>query len=111
LIYRKAWEDHLKHVDEVLSIMEEQELYAKESKCVFGMTKVLYLGHIIREQGVQVHQEKIQAILYWPIPKTIIELKGFLGIFSYYNRFVEGFSKLYAPHSSFLIIFYFHIDL
>jgi hypothetical protein len=75
LIYRKTWEDHIKHVDEVLSIMEEQALYAKESKCEFGMTGDLYLGHIIGEQGVQVHQDKIQAILDWPIPKTLIELK------------------------------------
>jgi hypothetical protein len=40
-------------------------LYAKESKCEFGMTKVLYLGHIIGEKGVQVHQEKIKAIMEW----------------------------------------------
>jgi hypothetical protein len=43
--------------------MEDQSLYAKESKCEFGMTEVLYLGHIIRVKGVQVHQEKIQAIV------------------------------------------------
>jgi hypothetical protein len=97
LIYRKTWEDHLKHVDEILNIMEEQSLYAKESKCEFGMTEVLYLGHIIGEQGVQVHQEKIQAILDWPIPKTLTELKGFLGICSYYRRFVKGFSQLCTP--------------
>jgi hypothetical protein len=47
LIYRKTWEDHLKHVDEILRIMEDQSLYAKESKCKVGMTQVLYLGHII----------------------------------------------------------------
>jgi hypothetical protein len=84
-------------VDEILSIMEEQALYAKESKCEFGMTKVLYLGHIIGAQGVQVHQEKIQTILDWPTPKTLTELKGFFGICSYYRRFVKGFSQLCAP--------------
>jgi hypothetical protein len=47
LIYTKTWEDNLKHVDKILSIMEEQSLYANESKCEFGMTEVLYLGHII----------------------------------------------------------------
>jgi hypothetical protein len=44
------------HLDEVLRIMEAQSLYAKESKCEFGMTELLYLGHIISAQGVQVHQ-------------------------------------------------------
>ena len=47
LIYDKTWEDHLKHLDHILCIMEEQSLYAKESKCEFGMIEVLYLGHII----------------------------------------------------------------
>ena len=46
LIYSKTWEDHLRHVDEILSIMEKQSLYAKESKYDIGMTEVLYLGHI-----------------------------------------------------------------
>jgi hypothetical protein len=52
LIYSKTWEDHLQHLDQILGIMEGQSLYAKESKCEFGMTKVLYLGHIIGVKGV-----------------------------------------------------------
>jgi hypothetical protein len=51
-IYNRTWEDCLRHVDEILSIMEEQSLYAKESKYKFGMIEVLYLGHIIGENGV-----------------------------------------------------------
>jgi hypothetical protein len=47
LVYNKTWQEHMRHLDEVLSIMEAQSLYAKESKCEFGMTKLLYLGHII----------------------------------------------------------------
>jgi hypothetical protein len=97
LIYSKTWEEHLQHVDQILAIMEEKSLYAKESKCEFGMTEVLYLGHIIGVKGVQVHQEKIQAILDWPTPKTLTELKGLLGIYCYYRRFVKGFSQLSAP--------------
>jgi hypothetical protein len=52
LIYSRTWEEHLAHLDEVLSIMQSQSLYAKESKCEFGMREILYLGHIISEQGV-----------------------------------------------------------
>ena len=72
-------------------------MYAKMSKCEFGMTKMIYLGHVIREQGVQVHQEKIQAILDWPISRNVIELRSFLGLYTYYMRFVKGFSQLNAP--------------
>jgi hypothetical protein len=88
LIYKKTWEEQLQHVEQILAIMEGKSLYAKESKCEFGMTEVLYLGHIIGVKGVQVHQENIQAILDWPTPRTLTELKGFLGICCYYMRFV-----------------------
>jgi hypothetical protein len=71
LIYRKTKEENLQHVEQILAIMEEKSLYAKESKYEFGMKEVLYLGHIIGVKGVQVHQEKIQAILDWPTPKTL----------------------------------------
>ena len=71
LIYSKTWEEYLKHLDEVLSILEEHSLYAKMSKCEFGMKEMLYLGHIINEKGVQVDIEKIRAIRDWPVPKTV----------------------------------------
>jgi hypothetical protein len=97
LIYSRTWEEHLGHLEEILSIKEEQSLYAKESKCEFGLTEVLYLGHVVSLQGVQVHRDKIQAILDWPPPKNITHLHGFFGICSYYKRFVKGFSQLATP--------------
>jgi hypothetical protein len=97
LIYNKTWDEHLAHLGKVLDIMKAQSLYAKESKCEFGMRELLYLGHIISGQGVQVHQEKIRAIVDWPMPKNLTELRGFFGLCSYYRRFVKGFSQLGAP--------------
>jgi hypothetical protein len=80
LIYSKTWEEHLQHVEQILDIMEEKYLYAKESKCEFGMTEFLYLGNIIGVKRVQVHQEKIQSILDWATPRTLTDFKGSLGI-------------------------------
>jgi hypothetical protein len=97
LIYSKTWDEHLTHLEEVLDIMQAQSLYAKESKCEFGMRELLYLGHIISEQGVQVHQEKIRDTLDWPTPKNLTELRGLFGLCSYYRQFVKGFSQLGAP--------------
>ena len=62
LIYSRTWEDHLRHVEEVLSIMESHSLFAKLSICEFGLREVLYLGHVISANGVKVNEEKIQAI-------------------------------------------------
>ena len=67
------------------------------SKCEFGMQEMLYLGHVIGANGVQVHLEKIRAILGWPTPKNVTELRGFLGLCTYYRRYVSGFSQMTAP--------------
>jgi hypothetical protein len=97
LIYNRTWDEHLAHLEEVLDIMQAQSLYAKESKCEFGMRELLYLGYISSEHRVQVHQEKIKAILDWPTPKNLMELREFFGLCSYYKWFVRGFSQLGAP--------------
>ena len=67
------------------------------SKCEFGMKELLYIGHIIRQEGVRVHVEKIRALLESPSPKNITELRGFIGICTYYRKFVKGFFKLTYP--------------
>eukprot|EP00253_Pinus_taeda_P004279 PITA_04279 len=78
-------EEHLQHLEEVLHILEGQQLYAKMSGCEIGLIEMLYLGHVI---GKDVHQEKIQAILDWPTPKNVTELRGFLGLCTYYKWLV-----------------------
>lgn len=57
---------------------------------------MLYLSHIIGEDGVRFHQKKIRPILEWPTPKNVMELRGFPGICTYYRRFVRGFGS--TPH-------------
>lgn len=57
----------------------------------------MYLGHKTNAQGVCVVDEKIAAIKEWPKPKTLTQLRGFVGLCSYYRRFVKGFSKIVAP--------------
>jgi hypothetical protein len=68
LIYSRTWEDHLRHVDEILNIMEEQSLYAKEAKCEFGLTEILYLGHIIGVQGYRFTRRRYEQYLIGPHP-------------------------------------------
>ena len=97
LIYSKTWEEHLKHIKEVLNILESESLYAKMSKCEFGLEEIIYLGHKISEKGVSVDEEKIKVVRNWPTPKTLTQLRGFVGLCSYYRRFVKGFSKIAAP--------------
>ena len=58
---------------------------------------MLYLGHIIGVDGVRVHEEKIRAIRDWSEPRNVTELRGFIGICTYYRKFVKSFSQLAAP--------------
>jgi hypothetical protein len=80
LIYSRTWEDHLKHIDEVLGILEQHSFYAKVSKCEYGLIEILYLGHKINAQRVSVDEKKIKAIQDWPRPRNLSHLRGFVGI-------------------------------
>lgn len=79
-----------------MHILKEQQFYAKLSKCEFGLTKVLYLEHIIGVDRVRVHKEKIRAISEWPELRNMTKLRGFIGIFTYYRKFIKSFSQLAA---------------
>ncbi len=95
LIYNKSWKDHVEHVDRVLQLLEEKQLYAKRSKCFFGVQEVEYLGHIVSHEGVKVDPSKIKAIKEWKIPTSIKHLQGFLGLIGYYRKFVKNYLMIY----------------
>ena len=62
LIYNRSWKDHVQHVNMVLKLLEEKQLYEKKSKCFFGVQEVKYLGHITSHKGVKVDPNKIKSI-------------------------------------------------
>ncbi|GJZ65474.1 putative reverse transcriptase domain-containing protein, partial [Tanacetum coccineum] len=67
-----------------------EELYAKFSKCEFWIPKVQFLGHVIDSEGIHVDPAKIEAIKDWTSPKSPTEIRQFLGLAGYYQRFIEG---------------------
>jgi hypothetical protein len=87
----------VQHVDKVLQLLKEQQLYAKPSKCFFGVKEVEYLGHIVSHEGVKVDPNKIKAMMDWPIPKTLKNLRGFLGLTGYYCKFVQNYGRITTP--------------
>jgi hypothetical protein len=81
----------------VLQLLKEQQLYAKPSKFFFGVKVVEYLGHIVSHEGVKVDPNKIKAMMDWPIPKTLKNLRGFLGLTGYYLKFVRNYGRITSP--------------
>ena len=78
----------------VLKFLREHKLYAKLSKCEFYKDKIHYLGHIISNKGISMDPEKIEAIMNWPTPRNVTDVRSFVGLAGYYKRFIEGFSKV-----------------
>ncbi|XP_014506223.1 uncharacterized protein LOC106765974 [Vigna radiata var. radiata] len=81
----------------VLQLLEQHGWVANPKKCEFGKQWVHYLGHQISEQGVEMDQDKIKAIVEWGEPKNLKALRGFLGLTGYYRRFVQRYGELARP--------------
>ena len=94
LIYSSTWEMHLHHVTQTLEILKQQQFFLKASKCAFGKQELEYLGHIVSHQGVKVDSKKIEAMVAWPRPANISELRGFLGLTGYYRKFVRNYGLI-----------------
>src|SRR6266498_1816074 len=102
LVYSRSAEEHEQHLRVVLDRLREHQLYAKFSKCEFWLTEVSFLGHVLSEQGVAVDPAKIEAVMDWPTPRNVPEIRSFLGLAGYYRRFIEGFSKISKPMTALL---------
>eukprot|EP00253_Pinus_taeda_P017986 PITA_17986 len=100
LVYSRTMEEHQEHLRRVLQTLREHQLYAKFSKCDFFKEEIQYLGHVITKEGITVDQEKIKAIMDWPVPKDVADVRSFMGLAGYYRRFVEGFSRVAFPITS-----------
>ncbi|KAL5545488.1 hypothetical protein UlMin_005175 [Ulmus minor] len=85
------------HLQIVLHILSANSLFAKESKCRFGVLQVEYLGHIISKKGMSVDPTKIQAVIEWPTPTTAKGVRGFLGLAGYYRKFIRNFGCMAFP--------------
>jgi hypothetical protein len=102
LIYSETAEEHAKHLRIVLERLRQNQLYAKFSKCEFWLEKVAFLGHVLTADGVAVDPEKIEAVSEWQQPKSVTDIRSFLGLAGYYRRFIENFSKIAKPMTELL---------
>ena len=75
----------------------------RPSKCECFKKRIKYLGQIVSEEGVSTYSKKVEAVLNWSVPKTVYDVRAFLGFVGYYRRFIKDFSKVALPLRKFLI--------
>lgn len=97
IIFSKTLEEHAKHLEEVLQILETHRLKLKISKCFFAQVELEFLGFIVNALGVRPDAKKIEAVRNYPEPKTKKELQALLGLANYYRRFVRGYAEIAHP--------------
>ena len=99
LVFSRSVAEHEEHVEWVLQQLRANGYYANPDKCEFFQERVSFLGHVISAHGVAVQQHKVDAVAQWPTPQSVSDVRRFLGLTSYYRRFVPGFSGVAAPLS------------
>nr|XP_061828743.1 uncharacterized protein LOC133614632 [Nerophis lumbriciformis] len=94
IVFAPTLEEHEQRLQNVLQRLKEYGLKLSVEKCMFFQTSVHYLGHVVSSNGVETDPSKISALMTWPVPKNLKELRSFLGFAGYYRRFVEGYSSI-----------------
>ena len=93
-IFSSSFEQHLAHLREVFSRLRRANLKLHPKKCKFAVQEVNYLGHVLSPQGIQPNPDKVKAIISFPTPSKLKQLRSFLGMIGYYRKFIRNFGVI-----------------
>ena len=97
ICFSKTFEQHIQNLKEIFLRLEGANLKLSPKKCILMQKEVEFLGHIVSGDGVSTDPNKIKAIEEWPVPRNVKEVRSFIGICSYYRRFIRDFAKIAKP--------------
>ena len=97
IVFSSGVDEHLDRLRAVLKRLRSAQLKLKPSKCRLFQTSVSFLGHVVSADGIATDPAKIESVASWPAPACLREIRSFVGLCSYYRRFVKGFDEIAAP--------------
>ena len=97
ICFSTTMEEHAKKLQTIFERLEQANFKIQPEKCVFATDTVQYLGHICTPLGIRPDPEKVRAIEDYPVPKTVRDIRSFIGLAGYYRRHVPNFAKLAQP--------------
>ena len=97
IVFSRSFSDHIDNLRLVIEKLREAGLKLNPKKCVLFKKEVKFLGHVVSENGVATDPEKTKSVSEWPIPKSVKQIRSFLGLCSYYRKFVFNFSDIARP--------------
>ncbi|XP_061344471.1 uncharacterized protein LOC133290408 [Gastrolobium bilobum] len=95
-------QEHIQHLEISLNCLSTHEFFVKLSKCSFAVDEIDYLGHLVSGLGVKSDPAKVAAMVQWPRPQTVKQLRAFLGLTGYYRRFAKGYASIATPLTNLL---------
>jgi hypothetical protein len=97
LIFSKSEEEHHEHLRRVFARLRDEQLFVKLKKCSFCQPELKYLRYIVGKDGIKIDPDKVAAVVNWPVPKNVSEVRQFLGLCNFSRKFVQGYSRIAAP--------------
>ncbi|MBW0466639.1 hypothetical protein O181_006354 [Austropuccinia psidii MF-1] len=102
MVFYCSEEEHVKNVASVFQILKDNNLFSKDSKCVFHASSEEYLGYVVSSDGLNMYSSKFQQILHWPQPQKVKSLQSFLVFANFYHFFIKKHSKKITSLTSLL---------
>ena len=97
LVFSRTVDLHFEHLGEVFERLAKHQLFAKREKCEFFLEECDFLGHILKAGGVAMDTRKVAAVVNWPVPSNVAEVRQILGLVGYYRRFLAQFAEVTEP--------------
>ena len=97
IVKSDTFEKQILHLTQVFERLRQANLKLSPKKCNLFKHKVAFLGHIVSSEGISTNPEKVEAVQTWPVPKNVKQVRSFLGLCSYYRKFIRNFSTIAKP--------------